>query len=115
MGFLARTSYCAKIAERSSPFRYALPTELSGPVGENAAPCVGPWEGKIEPRKDAHEKVKTVLETKAKDGTAVRLLLMDWYNDNQWYNLTDVKFKLLDEKAKTRVVVLGVTGANKKK
>jgi len=92
-----------------------VPTRINFVVGENAVPCIGPWQGKLEPKKGVPGKVMPVLETKARDGTPVRLLLLEWRNDNEWYNVSDLKFKLLAPATKTRLVVLGVTGANTKK
>jgi hypothetical protein len=92
-----------------------VPTRIKFLAGQNAAPSLGEWKGQLEPRSDVPGKVTVVLETKTADGTPVRLLLLQWRNDNEWYNVTDLKFKLLDSKAKTRLAVLGVTGANAKK
>lgn len=85
-----------------------VPTRTKFTVGENCGPSVGKWEGELEPKQRGWS-AKVVAETKAKDGTEVRLFLIDWRNDNEWYPVTDLKFKVLDPKAKTRFVLLGVT------
>jgi hypothetical protein len=85
-----------------------VPTRTKFVSGENCGPSVGKWEGKVQAKQKGFT-AKIVAETKAKDDTPVRLFLVDWRNDNEWYPVTDLKFKLMDPKAKTRFVLLGVT------
>ena len=85
-----------------------VPTRTNFVSGENCGPSIGKWDGKVQ-AKDKGFTAKVVAEIKAKDDTPVRLFLVDWRNDNEWYPVTDLKFKLLDPKAKTRFVLLGVT------
>ncbi len=85
-----------------------VPTRTKFNPGENCGPSIGAWEGKLQPKQRGFT-AKVVAEIKAKDGTPVRLFLLDWRNDNEWYPVTDLKFKLLDPKAKPRFVVLAVT------
>ena len=86
----------------------SVPTRTKFVSGENCGPSVGKWDGKVQ-AKDKGWTAKVVGEMKTKDDTPVRLFLLDWRNDNEWYPVTDLKFKLLDPKAKTRFVLLGVT------
>jgi hypothetical protein len=85
-----------------------VPTRAKFTSGDNCGPSVGAWDGKVEAKQKGFT-AKVVAEIKAKDGTPVRLFLVDWRNDNEWYPVSDLKFKLLDSKAKTRFVLLGVT------
>jgi hypothetical protein len=87
-----------------------VPTRTKFTSGDNCGPSVGQWDGKVE-AKQKNFTAKVVAETKAKDGTPVRLFLVNWRNDNEWYPVTDLKFKLLVPKAKTRFVLLGVTSS----
>jgi hypothetical protein len=85
-----------------------VPTRAKFTSGDNCGPSVGKWDGKLDTKQKGFT-AKVVAEIKTKDDTPVRLFLVDWRNDNEWYPLTDLKFKLLDPKAKTRFVLLGVT------
>ena len=85
-----------------------VPTRTKFTAGDNCGPSVGQWEGKVEAKQKGFT-AKAVAQIKAKDGTPVRLFLVDWRNDNEWYPVTDLKFKVLDPKAKTRFALLGVT------
>jgi hypothetical protein len=86
-----------------------VPTRTKFTAGDNCGPSVGPWDGKVEARQKGFT-AKAVAPITAKDGTPVRLFLVDWRNDNEWYPVTDLKFKVLDPKAKARFAVLGITG-----
>jgi hypothetical protein len=85
-----------------------VPTRTKFTSGDNCGPSVGAWDGKVEAKQKGFT-AKVLAETKTKDDTPVRLFLLDWRNDNEWYPVSDLKFKLLDPKAKTRFVLLGVT------
>ena len=90
-----------------------VPTRVKWAPGEAIAECVGKMERKLEPKEDRGLETRIAFEGQAKDGTPVRIFITRWRNDNQWFSLTDLKFKLLEPKS--RFVLLGVSVSNTKK
>jgi hypothetical protein len=81
--------------------------------GTNAAPAVGKWEGALNPAAEKTGWTDVALEGTTRDGQPVRLLRTVWVNDNQWYPVSRLTFKLADKQS--RFLVLGVSRANRKK
>lgn len=92
-----------------------VPTRIKWTPGQDIANSVGELKGKLQPVEQKGLDTKIAFEGKAKNGTPVRLFMTSWTNDNQWYGLTDLKFKMLDPKSKARFVLIGLTTSKAKK
>lgn len=90
-----------------------VPTRLKWAPGATIAESAGKLEGKLDPKEDRGVATSMAFEGQAKDGTPVRLFATRWRNDNQWFALTELKFKLLEPKS--RFVLLAVSVSNAKK
>lgn len=90
-----------------------VPTRVKWAPGEAIAECVGKMDGRLDPKEACGLETRIAFEGQAKDGTPVRFFITCWRNDNQWFPLTDLKFKLLEPKS--RFVLLGVSVSNAKK
>jgi hypothetical protein len=92
-----------------------IPTRFTWQTGLNAGPSIGKWDGQLKTAQEKPGRTSVALETKAKDGAPVRLFVTRWDNDNRWYGLTDLKWKLMAPDSGARLVILAVTAANAKK
>lgn len=87
-----------------------VPTRIQWAPGATIAESVGKTEITLAPKEDRGLETRIAFEGQAKDGTPVRVFITRWRNDNQWFALTDLKFKLMDPKS--RFVLLGVSLSN---
>ena len=63
----------------------------------NVGPSLGKWDrAALKPVEEKPGKTEAVGEMTTKDGTPVRLFLTRWKNDNEWYPVSRLKWKLLD-------------------
>jgi len=82
--------------------------------GKNIGPSIGPWNGKLEKDPEAPVRTEVVWEgkgsfrrKKGKEYTSVRLFRTIWENDNEWYPVKQLEWKL--ENPSAQVLILGVT------
>lgn len=87
-----------------------VPTRITWAPGETIAECVGKTGVTLAPREARGLETRIAFEGQAKDGTPVRVFMTRWRNDNQWFALTDLKFKLVEPKS--RFVLLGISLSN---
>lgn len=80
--------------------------------GVNIGPSVGHWKNNLKPAEERPGTTKVIWEGRAKKNVPVRLFYTTWVNDNEWYPVRRLDWKLTGKSA--RLVLLAVTFGNYK-
>jgi len=73
----------------------------------NVGPSTGKWKNDLKPKKERPATTQLIWEGKTKKGVPVRLFCTVWFNENEWYPINNLKWKLKNKTAS--IVLLGVT------